>query len=57
MTVAAVVIRTGLSLVPAASMMAPSLSFPVSWRWFANCTMRMPFYAMSPTSVMSPTWL
>ena len=44
-TVAAVVIRIGRSRVPAASMTAASLSLPVSCRWFANSTIRMPFFA------------
>ena len=34
---------------------AAIFSIPDSCRLLANCTMRMPFLAISPTSVISPT--
>ena len=54
-TVAAVVIMIGRNRVPDASSTAASLSLPSSCRWFANCTIRMPFLDTRPTSVISPT--
>ena len=34
-----------------------SFEAPVSCRWLANWTIRMPFLAIRPTSVIKPTWL
>ena len=57
MTVAAVVMRIGRSRVSAASMTAWTLSRPCSCSLLANSTIRMPFLAIRPTSVIRPTWL
>ena len=56
-TVAAEVIRIGRSRVIAASRTAAALECPCSWRWLANSTMRMPFLATRPTSMIRPIWL
>jgi len=54
-TVAADVISTGRSRVSDASRSAASLASPRAWSVFANCTIRMPFFAISPTRVINPT--
>lgn len=54
--VAAVVMRMGRRRMVAASRTASSLASPWICSWLANCTMRMPFLATSPTRVTSPTW-
>ena len=54
-TVAAEVISTGRSRVSDASRSASILARPRAWSVLANCTIRMPFLAISPTSVISPT--
>ena len=54
-TVATVVMRTGRSRVSDASRRAASFARPRSCRVFANSTMRIPFFAIRPTSVISPT--
>jgi hypothetical protein len=54
-TVATLVIRIGRSRVRAASWTASSFDLPASWSLFANSTIRMPFFAISPTSVTRPT--
>ena len=54
-TVAKLVIKIGRSRTRAASRTAASLPSPSSWRRLANSTMRMPFFAIKPTSVTSPT--
>ena len=36
---------------------AESLSRPVSCRWLANSTIRIPFLDINPTNVINPTWL
>ena len=51
------VMRMGRRRVAEAWMMASIFDRPLSWRWLANSTMRMPFLETSPTSVMRPTWL
>ncbi len=54
-TVAADVIRTGRSRVSAAWRSATSLATPCDCSELANCTIKIPFFAMSPTNVISPT--
>src|SRR5207245_11543375 len=54
-TVAADVISTGRSRVNDASRSAAPFARPRACRVFANCTIRIPFVALSPTSVISPT--
>ena len=56
-TVAAVVMRMGRRRVRAASRIAASLSRPWRCMVLAKATIRMPFLAMRPTSVMRPIWL
>ena len=54
-TVATLVISTGRSRVAAALRMASIFDCPCSCSWFANSTMRIPFFETRPTSVTSPT--
>ena len=54
-TVAAEVISTGRRRVCDASRSAAALARPRSCRVFANSTIRIPFFAISPTSVIRPT--
>ena len=57
-TVAAVVIRIGRSRVAGGlDHGLRACRGPVSCRWLANSTIRMPFFATRPTSVIRPTWL
>ena len=54
-TVAAEVMSTGRSRVSEASRIAASLACPSSCSRLANSTIRMPFFAIRPTRVISPT--
>ena len=57
-TIAAVVIRMGLSRTDAARSMASRADKPcVSRNWLANSVIRMPCLEMSPINVTSPIWL
>jgi len=55
--VEALVIRIGRRRCNAASSMACILPSPASCFWLANSTIRMPFLATSPMSMMIPIWL
>jgi len=55
--VAIEVIRIGRRRRAEASRMAVPMSRPASRSWFANSTIRMPFFAARPTSITMPTWL
>ena len=55
--VEAEVIRIGRRRCSEASSMARILSSPASCFWLANSTIRMPFLATSPISMMMPIWL
>ena len=50
----ALVIRIGRKRYTDASRMAVILSSPFFWRWLANSTIRIPFLATSPTSIIIP---
>ena len=50
------VITIGLNLRCAAVTAASSIGFPFSTSSLANSTMRMAFFATSPTSITSPIW-
>ena len=56
-TVDALVIRMGRRRCTDASRIATSYSMPFFWRWLANSTIRIPFLATSPTSMIIPIWL
>jgi ribose/xylose/arabinose/galactoside ABC-type transport system permease subunit len=51
------VIITGRSRIRQALRMASRTTCPCSRSWLANSTIRMPFLAISPTSMTSPIWL
>src|ERR1700757_3702998 len=53
-TIAAVVIRIGRSLIPAACSMASRLAVPLSCSSLANSTIRMPCLLIRPISVTRP---
>ena len=55
--VEALVIRIGRRRCNAASLMAVILSSPVSCFRLANSTIRIPFLATSPISIIMPIWL
>ena len=54
-TVAAEVISTGRRRVSEASRTAAMRARPCACSVFANCTIRIPFFAIRPTSVINPT--
>ncbi|MNE78924.1 hypothetical protein D3C80_1753690 [compost metagenome] len=55
--VAIIVIMTGRRRMLVAFSMASRTVAPWSRRWLANSTMRMPFFAITPTSNTRPIWL
>src|SRR5213079_2918256 len=50
------VMSTGRNRVSDASRNAASFATPCDWSVLAICTIRMPFFAIRPTSVITPTW-
>ena len=56
-TVEIVVITTGRSRMPDASMMASSNDWPASRHWLMNSTISTPFLAAMPISMTTPIWL
>ena len=51
------VIRIGRKRVRPASNAASAMPRPCSRSWFANSTIRIEFFATSPTSITMPIWL
>ena len=47
------VINIGLNLITEALIIASSIFFPSFLNWFANSTMRIPFFAESPISIIN----
>ena len=57
MIVDKLVISIGLNLMAAASNTATSKFLPSFLNWFANSTIRIPFFAVSPMSIIRAIWL
>lgn len=56
-TVDRLVIRIGLNLEAADSIMASIFPSPRSFLWLANSTIRIPFLDTNPMSMIKPIWL